>query len=259
MKTKLFYLILALPILLLILTSSSGGYTSAASGSPGDFQITCASCHSGGNFSAVAAITTNIPTSGYQLNTIYNVTVSVASSSSKHGFQLTAENNSNAKVGTFVAGSDSQTFNSNKSVTHRSAGTSKKSWTVQWTSPSTNQGEVTFYAAVNATNGNNNFNGDQAVTTFSKTNSEMNLGVSDYLASQFSYAPNPADDQLNFEIPLGVEQAEVIFYNHLGQNMFSQKISTNQKSVDLSSLISGVYMMNVKTNQGTFTKSIVVK
>ena len=62
------------------------------SGSPGDSGNTCSVCHSGGNFSASVSITTNIPATGYEPNTDYDITVLLnQSGASRHGFALTAE------------------------------------------------------------------------------------------------------------------------------------------------------------------------
>ncbi|MFY7811140.1 MAG: choice-of-anchor V domain-containing protein, partial [Flavobacterium sp.] len=207
MKKNYFYLLLLLPFVGLLFTSSSGGFTSGSSGSTGDSGNTCTQCHSGGNFSASLAISSTVPAGGYALNTTYSVTVTLTSSpnSTRSGFQITAENASNTKVGTFTAGTGSQTINNNRGVTHDSTGNSQKTWTFNWTSPATDQGAITFYASGNATNNNGNTTGDQVVTATRLIGNV--LSNQEFGLATFKMFPNPSTDVLNISLPEGYNQA----------------------------------------------------
>jgi hypothetical protein len=117
-------------------------------------------------------ITTDIPMTGYVPGTTYTITLTGTHSGvGKFGFELTAEDNANSKVGTFVITDATQTQlkNGGNAVTHTGAGTSPsgnaKTWTVDWTAPSAGTGDVGFYAAFNAANGNGNTAGDVVYTT----------------------------------------------------------------------------------------------
>jgi hypothetical protein len=70
MKNKYLFklFLLAIPLVSLVFMSTSIGVYGAYSGSPGDGN-SCAFCHSGGNFDASLAITTNIPVTGYEFDT----------------------------------------------------------------------------------------------------------------------------------------------------------------------------------------------
>lgn len=235
-------LLLLIPVSAFLLMSSSGGRTEARSGSPGDGGVTCASCHAGGNFGLTPSITTNIPASGYALNTDYTITVNSSSSSSKLGFQLVAENTSNAKIGTLVAGSGTR-VGSNRIT--QSTPSNTGNWSFTWKSPSTNQGVVTFYAAVNATNGNGNTGGDQVVTTNTSVNV---LGISESRKLNFEMYPNPASDNITIQLPSGSEKATVQFYDYIGRLALTKTISTSNDKINVNGLNSGVYILKVLSN-----------
>lgn len=257
-KNYLFTALLALPILSFFLVSNSGGFTSGASGSPGDGGNTCSGCHSGGNFNAVPTIVTNIPDTGYELGKTYNVTVSVASSSIRHGFQITAEDAKETKVGGFQAGDGSRSILSSKSLTHTSAGTAQKSWTFFWTAPSVDKGDITFYVAVNATNASGGTSGDQVVTVNKKVGVSTTLGVSDFESDGFAIYPNPASDVMTIDLA-NETQAEVKFFDFTGKVVKSTSVNSSKNTIDVSDLSSGIYHVSVKTAKGTVTKSIAIK
>lgn len=258
-KNYLFKLLLLAPVASLLFLSFSSGYTSASiTGSPGDGGSTCTQCHGGGNFNASATITSNIPAGGYALNTAYNVTVTITQSgSSKRGFQLTAENASNVKVGNFTAGTGSQVFNSGKTVTHTTAGNVQTSWTVTWTSPATDQGPVRFYAAVNCTNGNGGTNGDQVVVTESAPFSV--LGVDDFFSKQFSIHPNPAEGEFAIDMPNAFSKVDVSIFDYLGRIVSNQTISSTNNTINVSLLNSGNYILYIATEEGVAKKQLVIK
>lgn len=168
MKTiyKLLAVIIGLPAILLLFANSNGspgGYT----GSAGDGNQTCTSCHGGSATNQSGWISSNIPASGYTPGQTYQISLTaVHSGAPRFGFELTSENSNAQKVGTFVITEPSRTrlVNQNRSVTHTFAGTSASggttTWTVNWTAPLTNIGQVRFFAAVNAANGNGGTSGD---------------------------------------------------------------------------------------------------
>lgn len=243
MKKHYFFklLLLLIPVSAFILMSSSGGRSEGRSGSPGDGGATCAACHSGGNFNASVEITSNIPDTGYLLNTDYTINVNTTSSATTHGFQLTAESNSNTKIGTFTAGSGSRTVNSSKSVTQSSPSTSGD-WSFTWRSPATDLGNVTFYAAVNAANGNGGTSGDQVVTT---NTSSPSLSVLEANRLEFTLYPNPASERLTIQLPAESNKATVQLYDYTGKLALKQQITTENNGVDVNNLSKGIYIIKL--------------
>ena len=231
--------LILIPVSAFLLMSSSGGRDEGRSGSPGDGGNTCATCHSGGSFGLSSTITTNIPASGYSVNTDYTIEVKSSSSSSKLGFQLVAENGSNAKIGTFTAGSGSRVTGSR--IT-QSSPSSSGNWSFTWKSPATNEGNVTFYAAVNATNGTGGTAGDQVVTTSTTANV---LGISEAKRLHFDMYPNPAQNQVTIQLPSGSEKATVQFYDYVGRLALTKKITSSKDKINVDILNSGVYILKV--------------
>ena len=247
------FLLLMIPLSAFLLMSSSGGRGDARSGSPGDGGATCASCHSGGNFNASVAITTDIPFNGYLLNTDYTINVNTSSTSSTHGFQLAAENSSNTKIGTFTAGTGSRV--SGDRITHTTPSNSGD-WSFTWRSPSSDLGRVTFYTAVNAANGNGNaFDGqDQTVTG---STSAPSLSIAEAKRLDFDMYPNPASDNLTIQLASSSEIATVNFYDYTGRLALSKDISTNDNKIDVNNLASGVYILKVVTEDKIGTQKFI--
>lgn len=145
--------------------SPPDGYT----GSPADSYKTCIECHdtfelNGGN----AGFSINTPGS-FTPGEVLSITVSFRNSStSKHGFELSALDASNNHVGTFsTVDGNTQTSNGNY-IKHTLTGSSQSgnaSWNVNWTAPSNAVSyPVTFYAAGNEANGDNSTDNDYIYT-----------------------------------------------------------------------------------------------
>jgi len=165
-KLYKFLPILIAPVLLTLfahVTGSPGG----KSGSIGDANVTCTQCHGGTATSQTGWITSSIPAEGYTPGETYLITATGTHNGVvKFGFELTAETAMGAKTGTLAIteASRTQLCNQNKAVTHRAAGTApngnSNTWTVNWTAPATDVGQIRFYAAFNAANGNGQNTGD---------------------------------------------------------------------------------------------------
>jgi PKD repeat protein len=172
-------------------TGSPGGKT----GSPGDGNATCTQCHTGTPVTVTGWITSNIPASGYVPGQTYTITATATHTGAVlFGFEMTAENASNNKTGTFIITNATQTqlVNNNKSVTHTQNGTTpsgnSKSWSVNWTAPAAGTGNVTFYGAFNAANGNGGSSGDVIYKT-STLVPEGNILEADFSANPTTVCP----------------------------------------------------------------------
>ena len=247
------FILVLIPVSAFLLMSSSGGRSDGRSGSPGDGGSTCAACHAGGNFNTSVAITSNIPSTGYLLNTDYTISVNTTSSASSYGFQLTAENGSNVKIGTFSAGSSSRTVNGAKAIT-QSSPSSTGNWSFTWKSPSTDLGRVTFYTAVNAANGNGGTSGDQVVTG---SNSLPSLSISEANRLDFEMYPNPASDNLTIQLPSGSSKATVQFYDYIGKLALSQSITNDNNKINVNDLSTGIYILKVLADDKIGTQKFI--
>ncbi|MCE1201623.1 MAG: T9SS type A sorting domain-containing protein [Bacteroidia bacterium] len=163
---KFLLLITLMPGIMLLIANSNGS-PGGSSGSPGDGNQTCTTCHTGTAVNQAGWISTNIPAEGYVPGTTYQVTLSPThAGAARFGFELTAETGTGQKTGTFAITQSNRTklVNQNRSVTHTFNGTTPSgggtSWTMNWTAPATAAGNITFYAAINAANGNGGTGGD---------------------------------------------------------------------------------------------------
>ena len=98
-------------------------------------------------------------------------------SGSLHGFEMTALDSNNNRVGKFKSiGNTTQVVppndfrgldeeDENKYIEHTVAGNQRKKWKVKWKASSDASGVVTFYAAGNDANGNGSQSGDHIYTT----------------------------------------------------------------------------------------------
>ncbi|TVZ55394.1 putative secreted protein (Por secretion system target) [Lutibacter sp. Hel_I_33_5] len=256
-KTILFLI----PVTAFIMMSASAGRDGGGwSSSPGDDNKTCTSCHltsNAGDFGATVTLQTEVPAEGYSLNTSYGLQIDMTSSSnSRHGFQITAEKESDgSKIGTFtVGGSDTQLVNSGTHVTHTTSGNSQKTWNLNWKAPATDQGAIKFYVAAIAGNGSGT-SGDQVVTATSSSFSV--LGIAEAKKLNFSMYPNPAKDRVQVRLSNREQNALVTISDYTGKTVQKRQVSSSDNSLDISNLASGVYIMKISSDGKVGTKKLI--
>jgi len=79
-------------------------------------------------------------------------------------------------------------------------------------------------------------------------------GVGDNLADLVNIYPNPATTRINIEVPTSVEITSVALYDVLGKNTGA---TLTNGTIDVSNLARGVYILNVKSTQGTLTQKVI--
>ena len=152
--------------------SNNAGAPAGYTGSPNENNSrTCSSqnggCHSGaGSTFQQGMITSNVPECGYTPGQTYTITLTVSSAGrSEFGFSFSPQLSDGATAGSMIASNGTQLNGGGRYLTHTAAGTVESSpntrvWTFDWIAPAAGSGDVTFYAAFNATNGNNASSGD---------------------------------------------------------------------------------------------------
>ncbi|MGB0429465.1 MAG: choice-of-anchor V domain-containing protein [Bacteroidia bacterium] len=167
MKSKRYALFTGFGILALstVLLSNGNGPQSAVSGSPLEGGNDCTQCHSGTvNTGPGTLEITGVES--YDRGETYTITVNMDHAGrSKFGFQAIALDDMDQPAGTFMAGDETEIFNSdgNSYIQHKNPNNSGE-FTFEWTAPTSGAGGVTFYAAANAANNNNNTKGDYIYT-----------------------------------------------------------------------------------------------
>lgn len=147
--------------MLLMAGSLFGNSTGPPDAQHGEAQ-NCTSCHTGSVNSGDGAISLSGLPSNYALGQTYNLTVAVSGTHARgYGFQLIPKSGSTAS-GTLATVSPGMAI-SNGYAEHSTRSTSG-TWDFQWTAPSTNEGNVTFFASGLATGGGTGIAGDLVYT-----------------------------------------------------------------------------------------------
>ncbi len=248
-------LLFTIPLAGFIFLAYTSGPPAGYTGSPGDNGNYCTSCHARATTYQVSAqVITDIPSDGYTPGQTYQLTLQANTTSNKVGFQMTAENAQHQKTGTFSGlDGNTQILNGGQYIEHTSAGTGVRQWNIRWQAPNPGQGAVTFYAAINATNGDNTSNGDTPAL-FNWTVNENTTAVGKNTISGLSFYPNPVHDALYLKGNFRIEIMDI--YDLKGQRIlhFVEPVFP----VSLESLDAGTYIIKVKT-EGKSGSYVILK
>lgn len=241
----------------------TGGSPGGKTASPGDGATSnCTNCHSGtlNSGTATRSITSNIPAGGYVTGQTYTITATVAEASvNKYGFEVTAEKDAdNSKVGTMVITNSTETkVIGGSAVTHKSTGTSgtgTKTWSFDWTAPAVGTGDVTFYGAFNATNGNNATSGDAVYTATLPVSESATNSVNEASNKKtFAIYPNPVVSSFEISSEKNVDAVRV--YTLSGKQMTS--VVQKGDRFDVTNLTSGIYFVQIVIEGELMTKKII--
>ena len=94
---------------------------------------------------------------------------------------------------------------------------------------------------------NKNIISKNNVATLGDSNFEINSAIAVY--------PNPTTGELHVQLPSDVLVKKCVVFNNLGQKV----LETNDLNFSVSSLSSGVHILQISTSQGVFYKKIVKK
>ena len=228
--------------------SNNSGANAGYTGSPNEFNSrTCSSqnggCHSGGGSTfQQGLITSNVPDCGYTPGETYTITLTVSSPGrSEFGFSVSPQLDGGATAGSMISSAGTQLNGSGRYLTHTAAGTSESSpntrvWTFSWIAPSAGSGNVTFYAAFNASNNNNGSSGDLLFNS--------NLTIFEGL--------QPEPPVIFGESPACVGNIVNLSTNYTSGIVWSPG---NQSSQEIETTTAGTYQVTVTNECGTSTSS----
>lgn len=86
-------------------------------------------------------------------------------------------------------------------------------------------------------------------------NASAVLGVSQNVLEGFKFYPNPVSNELNLSAKTTIDQVSI--YNLLGQQVFSEKMNTPNKTINISNLSKGLYVMTVTSEGNTASFKIL--
>jgi hypothetical protein len=249
--------------------SNPNGAPASNTGSPGDLSQTCArsGCHAGTASDRDGMISTDIPASGYVAGQTYTITVSITQSGiSKWGFQLSPQTNAGSLVGTLTLSDNTRTRfvgSGNKYVTHTTAGNSgasgTSSWNMSWTAPAAGTGDVTFYAAVMAANGNGNTSGDLVFKdnlTISEDPTSA-LNKVEYVYTPFAF-PNPIEgNEITLNVPSKVNVFQLFDLNGRLWLEIPNSSKATSYVLDITKVPVGVYLLKMKSDTTEYMQRII--
>ncbi|RLC24007.1 MAG: hypothetical protein DRH21_06150, partial [Deltaproteobacteria bacterium] len=231
---------------------------------------TCTACHSGTANPVEGWITSDIPATGYMPGETYSITATGSHEGVvKFGFEVTAEDNTDAKTGIFIVtnSTENKLTNGNNAITHQAGGTTPsgdmRTWTFDWTAPAESTGDVTFYGAFNATNGNGGTSGD-VVYTSNYSVMEHAVGVNQIGQEdlEVSLYPNPFTDYIRISMKDDKKQVSSIqLFNQAGSmvKQISVASSSNEWRLDANDLNAGMYFVVLETTDNTKVSKSIIK
>lgn len=246
-----------------------------ATGSPGEMTCNQSNCHTGvatNSQGGTLAITSDIPGWDYVPGETYTIAVTMSQPGrSLFGLGVEALFASGENGGTLIAGPGTQIKNANvggvarKNIVHQeNAGATPDEHTFEfsWTAPPTNEGDVTFYVAANAANGNGTKTGDWIYAASQVvTSSSVGIGASDYVPP-VAWSFNPATSVLNLSLNLmNPSSLSVHVYTPDGREVMhrtgeSVNPGSDFRTYSLAQLPAGTYIAVIK---GDGIDSVVAK
>lgn len=238
------------------------GAPSGKTGSPGDEFETCAQvdCHTGTAKPKDGLISTTIPETGYLASETYQITVTIDfPGRSTFGFQASPQNLEGDKMGDIILTDEVQmkTTGVKKYVTHEKAGitgSDGKSWTFDWT-PDDASGDVTFYVAVNAADGDEEATGDSIYYgSITVIEDPTNILPIENLPFETYKVVNPFEETLavysdkNYSLEL---------FDIHGALIYSQKDIQGNILVDASQFAKGIYFLKIKDGRQYYLSRLV--
>ncbi len=244
-------------------------------------------CHSGGaadnSGSATVSIIFDNGNTTYVPGQTYIVKPRITHPSlNKFGFQIVSIRNSdNKNTGTITLIDTSKTrmqrptwgsYQDRWYVMHKIAGTSAVSantgeWTYKWKAPTTNIGDITFYACYLAANSDGtNDKDDQSYYTKLVITPYKNVGLaaSTNNISALPVYPNPVKDNINISFQLATAQyVDFAIVDLNGKTVYNTKQkfdSGNQNyNINNSNLSSGIYLLKLQGEGFSNVQKIIVE
>ena len=82
------------------------------------------------------------------------------------------------------------------------------------------------------------------------------MGIEDVLHdNSITLYPNPSNREINISSENIINSVEI--FNSLGQRLYQEKINSNEKTIDISSFVNGVYILGVNTENGFIRKKVI--
>lgn len=247
----------------------AAGALAGLTGAPG--EGTCTQCHGGqvqdGSNENIFKISKNgVEATEYTPGETYDLTLEMTSNPPKKGFEITVLNESNAFVGVFSAGPNTQvkTGGSRKYVTHTGSGNAPDGWSWSWTAPAEISGELRFYIAANKANGNGSSSGDVIFLSQFAINTSARVAENSLFRDvKIGFNGESRNLNISYEFPSSGEltvnmidlEGKSVFFKSAGKSMEG----ANKMAFTVPETIgSGLYFVHLLIDNQTVSEKILV-
>lgn len=246
---------------------------SVRTGAPSELTCGTSDCHNNTPNSGVGnvSIAFSNPQGLYLPGNSYTLTVTVTDGAqSRFGFEITSLDGTNTQAGSFaeITGGSDLSFpvsgNGRLYASHHNASTINV-WNINWTAPITDVGQVTFYAAGNAANGNETSTGDFIYTTTLQVQPDNGIGIADLLLQpdETFVLQNPVSGNINVQYETASTDHSLIrLFSLNGQLVKVLFEGTEGKGNHTHSFMpgevpAGLYLIQLKSGTTVHTEKII--
>lgn len=250
---------------LILMQSYANGPATAgqgATGAPGEGTSTCITCHGGGNFGDVtvglSVLDAGAAVTEYEPGKVYQIELEISNSAGTpggFGFQmLSLTDLDDSNVGGWANPSANAKLASSggRDYVEHDGLSATNTFSVDWTAPAEGTGDITFYTAGNAVNGNGASDGDVpvffnlAIAEMANDTVDSNTSIFEVKREKISLYPNPTSESFAISSEFNRSQIEII--NAHGQQVMSVTAVRNE-NIDVSALEPGIYFVRIAGTQ----------
>ncbi len=283
MKTLNTFFAIFLGILLITVTkigtSNEKGAPAGRAGDPPN-EITCATsgCHndfdlnSGNGSLKITVMQDGEEVTTYKPNSTYTIKLELEDPNmNSAGFQITAQRtDNNDATGSFELANQTKFAGSgNDYLTHsdtfKDISNQTKTWNLTWEAPDQGVGEIKFYAAGNAANGQDNSSGDYIYSA----EQGLDFGASSVtkenaIKNKLKVYPNPVSETINIQFPKAQQNNYRVTIQDIKGQVIDHFPETLVKNPSVSINIpdgieEGFYLLRLKSQEEVIKKRILIQ
>lgn len=263
---NLFFALLCISTLFLM--GNRSGALPSNTGAPGELTCGRSVCHNipANNGSGMVLIQLDEGLDTYTVADTHTISITLENSGTvRNGFQILALDANEDNVGEWIITAPElmqiingfAPFQDRMYITHKEAGTNQSSWTFDWEAPEGNQGDITFYVSVNATNNNAQNTGDTLYTVSKTVTFNDPVATQELLRNDhFRLFPNPVKDWLQFDSQQSFPSTAVV-YDNAGRTVRRYQIASHGQQLNMESLQPGIYTIVFEFAEGVLARKFV--
>ncbi len=240
-------------------------------GDPG--SETCTACHGGIENSGIAELTFSLggEIAGYKPDSTYQIIISIAQADlDKFGFEITALDSDDEDAGIFSLIDEDRTrsitgFGRNY-ITSTPCGADALSegyneWTFEWTAPSEEIGEITFYIAALTANHSHSTSGDSTYTLVKSFYKENTTSINNLNTEpKVQIYPNPISDFVEISL-IGEYIKDITIYSLSGSIINKSQFNSQAGliTINTQNIQNGIYLLSVNSDNNSYSQKILIQ